>query len=242
MGLPKLNSVEYFGTLPISQIEVKYRPFNVKEQKILLQALEEGQTKGIANSLIGLIESCAELQADNWQVEDLSNTDLEWLFVQIRMKSVGETTQIRLGCKKQSCDGHTPIEIEFDKMEIEGELRDNRVMLTDEVGVVLRFPSYTDMQEIYADGEVEGHVTNNLFEVLNRCIIQVFDGEEVHEVHEFTAKEVNDFVDNLQIDQFNIMMDWFGSVPKMVYKVDYECEECSLRQQQTLEGLQNFFV
>ena len=96
MGLPKLNTVEYFETLPVSNIEVKFRPFNVKEQKILLQTLEDGTPKAISNGMMMLIRSCSELQDDNWTVEKLSNTDLEWLFIKIRMKSVGESTKVLL--------------------------------------------------------------------------------------------------------------------------------------------------
>ena len=143
MGLPKLNTVEYFETLPVSNIEVKFRPFNVKEQKILLQTLEDGTPKAISNGMMMLIRSCSELQDNNWTVEKLSNTDLEWLFIQIRMKSVGESTRVLLPCVNQQtgCDGQTPVEINFDKMKIVGEINEPKVQITDTVGVVLRIPS-----------------------------------------------------------------------------------------------------
>ena len=106
MGLPRLNTVEYFETLPVSKIEVKYRPFNVGEQKVLLQAIEEGEQKAISNALISLLRVCSDLQDSRLKIEQLSNTDLEWLFVKIRAKSVGENTKILLGCIDQlTCDG-----------------------------------------------------------------------------------------------------------------------------------------
>tara|TARA_B100000927_G_scaffold275331_1_gene255225 strand:+ start:1338 stop:2066 length:729 start_codon:yes stop_codon:yes gene_type:complete len=242
MGLPKLNTVEYFETLPVSQLEVKFRPFNVKEQKILLQTLEDGTPKAISNGMMMLIRSCSEIQDNTWTVDKLSNTDLEWLFLKIRMKSVGETTKIVLPCVKQDegCDGQSPIEVDFDKMEIEGELKEPKVMLTDTIGVMMRIPSYSDVQELYEAGEEVS--TDNIFKVLNKCIVQIFDADSVYDTKEFTVKEVDEFVDGLTVDQFNVMMDWFSSVPKMVYNVEFACSKCETVQEQKISGLQNFFV
>lgn len=242
MGLPKLNTVEYFETLPVSNIEVKFRPFNVKEQKILLQTLEDGTPKAISNGMMMLIRSCSELQDDNWTVEKLSNTDLEWLFIKIRMKSVGESTKVLLPCVKQQngCDGKTPVEIDFDEMKITGEINEPKVQITDTIGVVLRIPSYQDIQELYESGEDIN--TDNIFKVLNKCIVQIFDADTVYDTREFTEKEVNEFVEGLTVDQFNKLMEWFSSVPKMVYEVDFTCDKCGEVQGQELQGLQNFFV
>ena len=242
MGLPKLNTVEYFETLPVSKVEAKYRPFNVKEQKVLLQAMEDGTGKSMTNGMISLIRSCAELQDDSWTIEKLSNTDLEWLFIKIRMKSVGETTTLLLGCvdeNKTGCEGRTPVEIDFEKLEIQGEIKDPKIQLTDEVGVVLRLPSYKDVQSMLESEETIS--TDNLFGVINKCIDQIYDADSVYDTKEFTEKEINDFVDNLTLDQFNLIMDWFSSVPKMVYNVEFACEKCGVVQEQTLEGLTNFF-
>ena len=242
MGLPKLNTVEYFETLPVSKIEVKFRPFNVKEQKILLQTLEDGTPQSISNGMMNLIRSCSELQDSDWTVDKLSNTDLEWLFIQIRMKSVGETTKVILPCVKQpeGCDGQTPVDIDFDEMRIEGELKEPKVMITDTIGVSMRIPSYKDVQDLYESGMDLS--TDNIFKVLNKCIVQIFDADSVYDTNEFTEKEVNDFVDGLTVDQFNMLMEWFSSVPKMVYDVEFACSKCGQTQEQQLSGLQNFFV
>ena len=242
MGLPKLNTVEYFETLPVSKIETKFRPFNVREQKVLLQTLEDGTPKAVSNGMMSLIRSCSELQDTDWTVDQLSNTDLEWLFIQIRMKSVGETTKVLLPCvnKPNGCDGQTPVEVDFEKMQIVGEIKDPKVMITDTIGVVLRIPSYKDIQELYESGEDIN--TDNIFQVLNKCIVQIFDGDNVYDTIEFTEKEVNEFVDGLTVDQFNVMMEWFSSVPKMVYNIEFACSKCGEKQSQELQGLQNFFV
>ena len=246
MGLPKLNTVEYFGTLPISKIEVKYRPFNVKEQKILLQSLEEGEVKGIQHGLISLLRACCDLQDSRLKIEQLSNTDLEWLFINIRMKSVGETTKVMLGCHNQeSCDGQTPITIDFNEMKIEGEIGEEKVQLNDKVGVVLRVPSYKDIQTItnnMKNPSEEAFSTEVVFQILNRCIVQIFDENTVHDASDFSGEEIDSFIDDLTLDQFNKMMEWYESVPKMVYNAEFKCDKCGLEQSQELTGLQSFFA
>ena len=241
MGLPRLDTVEYFDTLPTSKIEVKYRPFNVKEQKVLLLALEEGDAKSISHGLISLIRGCSELQNSNFEVEQLSNTDLEWLFIKIREKSVGESTKVLLGCIDQNiCDGQTMIEVDFTKMEVVGEVKDDKVQLTDNVGVVLRVPSFKDVQKLTAENE--GWSTETIFKILSKCIVQIFDEESVYDTNEFTPKEIDEFIDELTIDQFNLVMEWFNEVPKLIYNAEFKCDKCGKEQSQELQGLQNFFV
>jgi len=244
MGLPRLDTVEYFDTLPTSKIEVKYRPFNVKEQKVLLQALEEGDGKAVSHGIISLIRACSELQDNSLTIEQLNNTDLEWLFIKIRAKSVGESTKILLGCHDQeNCDGQTPVEVDFAKMEIIGEVKDNKVQLTDNIGVLLRIPSFKDVQEVSLNFEQdENFSTETIFQILNKCIVQVFDEDTVYDTKEFTEKEIDDFINELSVDQFNLIMDWFSSVPRLVYNAEFKCGKCGLEQTQELQGLQNFFV
>jgi len=245
MGLPRLDTVEYFDTLPTSKIEVKYRPFNVKEQKVLLQALEEGDGKSISHGIISLIRACTELQDNSLTIEQLNNTDLEWLFIKIRAKSVGESTKILLGCHEQEkCDGQTAVDVDFNKMEIVGEVKDNKVQLTDNVGVLLRIPSFKDVQSVSLNHEEnnENFSMETIFQILNKCITQVFDEDTVYDAKEFTEQEIDDFINELSVDQFNLIMDWFSAVPRLVYNADFTCDKCGLEQTQELQGLQNFFV
>jgi hypothetical protein len=208
----------------------------------LLQTLEDGTPKAISNGMMMLIRSCSELQDDNWTVEKLSNTDLEWLFIQIRMKSVGESTKVLLPCVNQQngCEEKTPVEIEFDRMKIIGEMNEPKVQITDTVGVVLRIPSYLDIQDLYESGEDID--TDNIFKVLNKCIVQIFDADEVQNRSDFTEKELDDFMNELSTEQFNNVMEWFNELPKLVKNVEFECSKCSTHNEVKLEGIQNFFV
>ena len=241
MALPKLNTVEYFCKLPLSGDEAKYRPFTVGEQKGLLQALEDGETKTIANTVINLVESCSSLVDSKHSVRHLSNTDLEYLFMQIRIKSVGEETTIQLGCKNQpNCDGVTPVKVDLTSIEIEGEVKDNKVMLTDTIGVTLKVPNFNEVQGVVEN--VDSITTSDIFNILSKSIDSIFTEDEIHSRGDFTEQELDDFMNELSTEQFNNVMDWFNGLPKLVKDVEFDCSKCSTRTEVRLEGIQNFFV
>ena len=241
MGLPKLNTIEYFVDLPVSKIEVKYRPFTVGEQKVLLQALEDENVKTISNTVINLVDACSDLQESKLNVRDLSNTDLEYLFLKVRMKSVGEVTKIVLGCEKQpECDGLTEIEVDLNTVETVGEMKDDKVMITDDVGITLQVPSYAEIQTLI--GKNMEMKTQDIFDILSHCIKTIFDQNDVHQRSDFTEKELMDFIDELSIEQFNIVMKWFDDLPKLVKDVEYNCSKCGHPNTVRLEGIQNFFA
>ena len=241
MALPKLNTIEYFCKLPISGREAKYRPFTVGEQKVLLQALEDGEVKTISNTVVNLVDSCCTLTESKDTVRDLSNTDLEYLFLQVRIKSVGEVTNVVLGCENQpTCDGQTTVEIDLSTIGVEGEVKDNKIMLTDSVGVTLKVPNFNEIQSTIGDISEIG--SRDIFSVLAQSIESIFDAEEVHSKGDFTTKELNDFVNELSTEQFNNIMEWFSSLPKLIKDVEYNCSKCGTQCKVRLEGIQNFFV
>lgn len=241
MALPKLNTIEYFCKLPISGREAKYRPFTVGEQKVLLQALEDGEVKTISNTVVNLVDSCCTLTESKDTVRDLSNTDLEYLFLQVRIKSVGEITNVVLGCENQpTCDGQTTVEVDLSSIDVEGEVKDNKIMLTDSVGVTLKVPNFNEIQSTIGDISEIG--SRDIFSVLAQSIESIFDAEEVHNKGDFTTKELNDFVNELSTEQFNNIMEWFSSLPKLIKDVEYNCSKCGTQCKVRLEGIQNFFV
>ena len=217
MALPKVNTIEYFAKLPVSGKEVKYRPFSVGEQKVLLQALEDENNRTITHTIINLVESCSEIE--NGKITSLSNADLEYLFLQIRIKSVGEKTRVVLGCKNQpQCDGTT------------------------DVGVTLRVPNYNEIQQSLGGDEVANIGISDIFKILTYSIDSIFDADEVHSRGDFTESELSEFMDGLSTEQFNKIMEWFSELPKMVKDVEYNCSKCSTECKVRLEGIQNFFV
>jgi len=241
MALPKVNTIEYFAKLPVSGKEVKYRPFSVGEQKVLLQALEDENNRTITHTIINLVESCSEIE--NGKITSLSNADLEYLFLQIRIKSVGEKTRVVLGCKNQpQCDGTTEVEVDLTEIQIEGEVKDNKIMITDNVGVTLRVPNYNEIQQSLGGDEVANIGVSDIFKILTYSIDSIFDADEVHSRGDFTESELSEFMDGLSTEQFNKIMEWFSELPKMVKDVEYNCSKCSTECKVRLEGIQNFFV
>ena len=241
MALPKLNTVEYFCKLPLSGDEAKYRPFTVGEQKALLQALEDGENKTIANTVINLVETCSTLVESKDSVRQLSNTDLEYLFLQIRIKSVGEETTVMLGCNNQpNCEQMTPVKVDLTSIDVEGEVKDNKVMLTDTIGITLRVPNFNEVQGIVENADQIQ--TGDIFNILSKSISSVFTEDEVHNRGDFTEQELNNFMDELSTEQFNTVMEWFNELPKLVKNIEFECEKCGVKTETRLQGIQNFFV
>ena len=163
------------------------------------------------------------------------------MFLQIRIKSVGEETTVMLGCKNQpNCEEVTPVKVDLSDIDIEGEVKDNRIMLTDTIGVTLRVPNFNEVQGIVENADTIG--TKDIFNILTHSIETIFTEDEVHERGDFTEKELNDFMDELSTEQFNNVMEWFNELPKLVKNVEFECGKCSTRTEVRLEGIQNFFV
>ena len=240
MALPKLNTIEYFCKLPISGREAKYRPFTVGEQKVLLQALEDGEVKTISNTVVNLVDSCCTLTESKDTVRDLSNTDLEYLFLQVRIKSVGEITNVVLGCENQpTCDGQSTVEVDLSSINVEGEVKDNKIMLTDSVGVTLKVPNFNEIQATIGDISEIG--SNDIFSVLAQSIESIFDAEEVHSKGDFTTKELNDFVESLNSNQFKMVENFFTTMPKLSHTVKVINPNTKVESEIKIEGLQSFF-
>ena len=240
MALPKVNTVEYFCKLPVAGDEVKYRPFSVGEQKVLLQSLEDGETKTNANIVVNLVDSCCSFTDSSDSIRKLSNTDLEYLFLQIRIKSVVDSTTVVLGCIQDGCDGQTNVDVDLTTIDVVGEVGDNKDRITDDVVVTLKVPNFNEIQNIFSDLTTIG--TQELFEVIGQSIESIFDAEEVHSRGDFTTEEVTNFINELSSEQFNKIMGWFNDLPKMQKDVNFDCSKCGHKNTTRLEGIQNFFV
>ena len=173
MALPKINVATYELNLPSSNEIVKFRPFLVKEEKILLMAMEGGETKDMMNAIKQIIGNC--VSSPKLNIEELPLFDLEYVFVKLRAKSIGEKT--KLGLKCEECDATTEVEVNIDEVEIvKGENHDPKIQLTDDVGVVLKYPRIDMMEGIGNLNNIEEG-----FAVLRKSIEMIFSGDEVYE-------------------------------------------------------------
>ena len=233
MGLPIQKAPEYFCVLPLSEKEVKFRPFLVKEQRNLL-LLQDGETKETYNILKTLINDVTMEQID---IDDLPIADLEYLFLQIRCKSVGETADLLIPCKDTECIGKTPVAVNLNEIEIDtSNLPEKRLELSDNLGVILDFPKASVQESLNDEDD-----NKNFMEILKSSVVQIYDEENVYDLSEYSDTETGEFFESLTVAQIEKIADFLNNVPSLSYSIETVCPICSKDQVIELKGLENFF-
>ena len=232
MALPKLNDLpSYSLVIPSSKRQVNFRPFLVKEQKILLLAMESQDEKQILQAISDTLKSCIE---DKITDRELATFDIEYMFTQIRAKSVGETTKLNLTCSK--CEEVN--EVNVDLSEINIQLNDsNEIILNDQYKLLMRYPSYHDVIEAADD---KGTVTEEIMKLCKLCLDKILTEEEQISVVDESEEEVQQFLDSLTTDQFDKIVNFVMNLPKLSKEVNYDCSKCEEPNNLKVEGLQNF--
>ena len=234
MGLPIQKAPQYKCELPISGIEVSYRPFLVKEQKHLLVARESEDSAAIFDAIMNLIKAVTEGKIDG---SELPLVDVEYLFLQIRTKSIGETAKVPLMCTQDECDGVGYTEIDLTDIEVDtSKVMDNKVQLNEHLMVELTPPSSKLVYEIEGLDEVE-----IIKPILRECMIRIYDDENIYELSEFRDSEIDEFIENLTVKQFEEISKYFESIPSLKEEIEYKCDICGEVSNNTLQGLQSFF-
>jgi len=238
MALPIQSAPTYKCVLPSDGREVTFRPFLVKEQKVLVIAKEgEDQSRSLA-SIKQMIKSVTSFEENEWlDVEKLPMFDIEYLFIKIRAVSVGETVKINLTCQEEGCNGTGEVTVNLDDVETtKSSGMEPRIMITDELGVVLRYPDWNLMESVQKTPAEQQPI-----EMLKACIVEIFDAESVYNAEDVSKKDLADFVDNLTFPQIEKLGEFFDDMPKVFYNASYTCNTCGKEQSRTLEGLQSFF-
>ena len=235
MALPKLQTPTYELNLPSSNAVVKFRPFLVKEEKILMMAQEAGDTNSMMNGVKQIIENCI-ISPSDMKMDTMPMFDLEFIFLKLRSKSVGENVKVGLGCDE--CDATTQVDINLDEVKVDKPKdHDPKIMLNDQIGITMKYPKVETMEGL---GEIGG--IEEGFSVIKRCVETIFttDGE-VHELRDATEKESDEFFESLTSDQFQKVRDFFDSMPKLSHEVKFKCTGCKKENKRTLEGMASFF-
>lgn len=235
MALPILNSPRFEVELPITKKSVSYRPFLVKEEKVLLMALESGDQKQILRAMHDVIEACT----DNKVVaKELPVAELEYLFLKLRAKSVGETSHIGLKCT--SCETLNEMDIDLNTIEIDtSNIPSNKIMLTDTIGVMMKYPNSAD---IIKNIDAKKSDVENSYAVIIACLDKIFDTENVYDVATQTKQEVQDFIESLNKNQFEKIKVFFEGMPKLKKELHFNCEKCGTKNDVVLEGVESFFA
>ena len=239
MPLPKISAPTYELVLPSSGRKVKYRPFLVKEEKILVIALESEDTKQITNAIKTVISNC--ILSKGIRIEKLATFDIEYLFFNVRAKSVGETFDVNVTCPD---DGVTqvPLQIDIDSIKVQkNKKHPNIIKLDDNLSLQMNYPSLT--QFIESNFELSG-VDSDLeksLDVIIACIGQVYNEEESWEASECTKKELKEFVEQMNSKQFKEIETFFDTMPKLSQKIKVNNPETEVESEVVLEGLASFF-
>ena len=233
MGLPKLNNANYELSLPSTGATIKYRPFLVKEQKALMIAQESEDDKVIESTFAQIINDCV---ADNVDPYKMPMFDIEYVFLKIRSKSVGEIAELRVTCPD---DEETKVNVSIPLEEVDVQMKENHtnvITLTDDISVIMRYPCLGDMKGFNALGE-----TKSLFEMVKRCIHEVHDGEEIYRRVDMSEKDLEDFIDSMSSKNFESVGEFFSSMPKLSYDLEVVNPKTKVKSVIPIEGLQSFF-
>ena len=233
MTLPIINAPTYELTVPSTKEKITYRPFLVKEEKILLTAMETGGEGELVLALKQIITNCL---IDKIDLDSLATFDLEYIFLNLRSKSVGEVATVNVTCPDDE-ETQVPVEIPLDEVEVTfPEGHTNKVILTDTIGLTMKYPDFT-LASVTRESNTE-----YLFMMIKGCIAQIIDGETIHERVDFNDKELDTFLDSLNSKQLEGVQNFFETMPKLVHEITFTNPKTKKENTMTLEGLDAFFA
>jgi DNA-directed RNA polymerase subunit M/transcription elongation factor TFIIS len=237
MALPVIATTTYTLTVPSTGQKVKYRAFLVKEQKSLLIAQQSEDPTVMVDTLKSIIHSCI---LDKIDVDALATFDLEFIFMQLRSRSVGEIAELLFTCE-QCKTGDILVRFDVSQLKVEiPEGHTKKIQLTDDIGIVLKYPSLDILGKLQGV-DSDSTDTNIIFDVIVSCIDYIYDATSVYMAKDSTKEELNTFLENLNSEQFNKIKGFFDSMPKLSQVVEYTCHACGHHNVRNLRGITNFF-
>lgn len=240
MSLPTVEQPRYALTLP-SGIEIKYRPFTVKEENILLLAKEHDDNEKVIEAIKQIVENCTFTDKNP---DDFTSFDLEYLFVNIRAKSVGENLDLRIKC--DDCENYCGVQVGLDEVEVERhEGHTTTIQLSDTIGIQMKYPTLGMMQKILREqsGESESQQSaRESYKPLIACMDSIYTEDELYPIKEQSEEEVLTWIESLTSSQRNAIVEFFNTIPSLKLELDYTCKTCDETKHKTLRGLNNFFI
>jgi hypothetical protein len=235
MALPIMSTPTYELTVPSTKEKVKYRPFLVKEEKALMLAHQSEDATTMLDTLKGVISACTMNKLD---VNKLAMFDIEYIFLQLRAKSVGEISELNFSCK-QCNDPKAKMKVEIDLTQLEVTFDPNHVtdiQLFNDVGVKMKYPSLQTINRLKGGNDVD-----SVFEIIVECIDCIYDDDNVYAAADQSKQELTDFINNLTQDQFGKLQKFFETMPKLEKTIEFDCPVCKYHHTQTIQGLDGFF-
>ena len=249
MGLPTIAVPEYTLTIPSTGKEVKYRPFLVKEEKILLLAMESEKTEEIITATKTIIENCVY---GDINVDEMPTFDIEYIFLKLRAKSKGEVLELKYKCPK--CESEIPISINIDDIKVIQQDKEHTkdIKLNEDLGIMMKYPNLS-LQTKIAQAPDDKPEIEGLFDTMTACIDYIYDKETTYPSKDHTDQEMTTFLESLTDGQFQKLAKFFETSPSLKHNVELHCKnkvkgkgkekkECGYKEKITLEGLNSFFA
>ena len=235
MPLPTLKTPKYELTIPSTKEKIKFRPFLVKEEKILLMAAESQNPKEIVEALRNVFATC--MDSKKLDVSSLPTFDLEYIFLKLRSKSVGETVEATVVCEE--CGATTPCSVDLSSVEIKySDGHESKIEFTKDIGVIMRYPNFEMSVQISSEEEsIEDVVT-----ILALCIDKIYDKDNIYSRNDYSDDEFEEFVLSMTQSEVNKMKMFFDTMPKMEHTVHLKCPKCEKESDIVLRNLNDFFT
>ena len=242
MALPKIDVPIYEIELPLSKQKVKFRPFVVKEQRNLLMALEANDSETVKTNIKNVLASCT--LSDDVDIEHLPVVDVEYYFLHLRARSVGEIVENSYKCNNEveidkTCGNIMDVKVNLLDIGVEmPEGTQDTVQITDKITIKLKYPEFSVMEKINAESSIEEFA----FRIIAESIEYIHDSEQFYYAKESSPEELLEFVESLNQSQFDKLQVFFENLPRLRTKVDFKCNKCGFDHSIDVEGLESFFV
>ena len=237
MALPKLNTPTYELEVPSTDEKIKYRPFLVKEEKILLMAMESKDNAQIINAVKDIVQSCTFEKVD---VSTMPMFDMEYIFLNIRAKSVGEISKLKVLCPDDK-KTYASVELDLTKVEVQvGDDHTNKIELTDDMGMIMTYPTI----DSFLESGIETVNANNMLDIIGNCVLQIYEqkGEKVYQAKDQTKKELTEFIESMNSGQFKKLQSFFDTMPKLTHTIQVKNPKTKKTSDVKLTGLNDFFA
>ena len=237
MALPKLNTPTYELEVPSTDEKIKYRPFLVKEEKILLMAMESKDNAQIINAVKDIVSSCT---FEKLNVATMPMFDMEFIFLNIRAKSVGEVSKLKILCPDDK-KTYASVELDLTKVEVQvGDEHSNKIELTDDMGIIMTYPTI----DSFLESGIETVNANNMLDIIGSCVLQIYEqkGEKVYQAKDQTKKELTEFIESMNSGQFKKLQSFFDTMPKLTHTIQVKNPKTKKTSDVKLTGLNDFFA
>ena len=240
MSLPKLEVPTYELELPLSKKTIKFRPYLIKEQKALMMALESSDAKTIQHNVREILNVCT--LSKDVDIDELPIVDIEYYFLNLRAKSVGEISETKYRCNNEVdekvCGNLMEAKVDLTQIKpVQTEYVDPEIKLTDKIIVKMKYPPF----KLIKDSVELTDIVEVTFNMLAQSIESIYDGEQFHYAKEVPVNELVEFIEQLNQEQFEKLENFFNSIPKLSKKIEMKCSKCGFEHHLDVEGLESFF-